>query len=133
TMRAVGLDFEEANSLIATLTASTKQSGEEIGNFLKSAIPRLTSRPAQKAMESLGVTLTDGQGNLRNIIDVYTEIAQKVQNISDSERLAVYEGLAGKYHISRMTALLDDLGSVDSMYQNIENTARNSAGSAAEE
>src|SRR5690606_28005758 len=50
TMRAVGLDFEEANSLIATLTASTKQSGEEIGNFLKSAIPRLTSRPAQKAM-----------------------------------------------------------------------------------
>src|SRR5690606_4188584 len=58
---------------------------------------------------------------------------ERVKNISDSERIAVVEGLAGKFHISRMQALLDDLGSVDSMYRDMYESSVNSAGSAIEE
>lgn len=105
----------------------------EVGNFIKSVLPRLVSKPAQDALASLDISLTDNDGNLRDIIQVYTEVAQKVQGIADSERIAVVEGLAGKFHISRMQALLDDLGSVDSMYRNMEESSRNSAGSAIEE
>lgn len=66
-------------------------------------------------------------------MQVYTEVAERVQNISDTERIAVYEGLAGKYHISRLTALLDDLGQADSMYKSMYESSKNSAGSAMDE
>lgn len=64
---------------------------------------------------------------------MYTEVAEKVKGISDSERIAVTEGLAGKYHIARMQVLLDDLGSADSMYRNMYQSSIDSAGSASEE
>lgn len=70
---------------------------------------------------------------MRDVIEVYTEVANKVKDISDYEQLAVVEGLAGKYHISRMQALLDDLGSADSMYYQMYETSKNSAGSAMRE
>lgn len=84
-------------------------------------------------MESLGVQLTDDAGNLRDVIQVYTEVAERVKGISDSEKIAVVEGLAGKYHISRMQAFLDDLGSADSMYKSMYDSSKNSTGSAMDE
>lgn len=133
TARAMGLDFDQLNAIVGTVTASTKQSGNEIGNFVKSVLPRLVGQPAQDAMASLGVNLTDSKGNLRDIIEVYTEIAERVKDISDSERISVVEGLAGKYHISRMQALLDDLGSANSMYKSMYESSTNSTGSAMDE
>lgn len=133
TARAMGLDFDQLNAVIGTVTASTKQSGREVGNFVKAVLPRLVGKPAQDALDSLDISLTDKEGNLRDIIQVYTEVAEKVKGISDSERIAVVEGLAGKYHISRMQALLDDLGSVDSMYRDMYQTSVDSAGSAVQE
>lgn len=133
TARAMGMTFDETVATISTLTAVTKQSGSEIGNFLKSSLPRLVSEPAQKALKELGVSLTDSEGNMRNIISVYEEVANKIKDISDIQRISVVEGLAGKYHISRMQALLDDLGSADSMYKSILETSKNSSGSAIRE
>lgn len=104
-----------------------------MGNFVKSVLPRLVGQPGQDALSSLGINLTDNEGNLRDIIQVYTEVAERVKDISDSERISVVEGLAGKYHISRMQALLDDLGSADSLYRNMYQSSVDSAGSASEE
>lgn len=133
TARAMGLEFNQLNAIIGTVTASTKQSGSEVGNFVKNVLPRLVGKPAQEALQSLNISLTDGSGNMRDVIEVYTEVANKVKDISDTERIAVVEGLAGKYHISRMQALLDDLGSADSMYRSMYETSKNSAGSAMKE
>lgn len=133
TAKSVGIEFDQLNALIGTLTARTKQSGSEIGNFIKAVIPRLLSAPAQDAMKMLDVNLTDSQGNMRDVIEVYTEIAEKSKNISESQKLAVAEGLAGKYHISRMQSLLDDLGSADSMYKSMYQSSMQSAGSAMRE
>lgn len=58
-------------------------------------LPRLVGKPAQDALDSLDISLTDKDGNLRDILQVYTEVANKSKNISDSERIAVTEGLAG--------------------------------------
>lgn len=129
----MGLEFHQLNSIIGTVTASTKQSGSEVGNFVKNVLPRLVGKPAQDALQSLNISLTDGSGNMRDVIEVYTEVANKIKDISDTSRIAVVEGLAGKYHISRMQALLDDLGSADSMYRSMYETSKNSAGSAMKE
>lgn len=60
---------------------------------------------------------------MRNIIDIYTEVAQKLDTISEKEQAVVVQGLAGTYHRTRLQALLDDLKSTSSIYSQIENSS----------
>ena len=57
---------------------------------------RLTSQPAQDALKSLNVELTDAQGNIRDVMQVYTEVAQRMKGLSEIEQATIAEGLAGK-------------------------------------
>src|SRR5690554_76785 len=66
-------------------------------------------------------------------MQVYKEVAIAIQDVSDAQRVAVVEGLAGKYHISRMQALLDDLARADSLYESMYESSVSSANSAMEE
>ena len=131
--KAMNIDFHQTNAIIGSLTAATKQSGTEIGNFLKNVLPRLVGQPGQDALAMVGVKLSDDEGNIRDVVEVYTEVANKVKDLTEVERVAVTEGLAGKHHLTRMQILLNDLGSVDSMYRQMYETSINSVGSANEE
>ena len=133
TARAMNLDFDQTNALIGMLTASMKQSGSEIGNFLKNTLARLTSDKAMSTLNDLNVSLTDQQGNLRDVVDVYTDVANAMKSMSEVEQIQVVESLSGKYHIARMQQLLNDLGSADSMYRNMLKTSQTSEGSALQE
>ncbi|AKO91902.1 hypothetical protein BEH_07180 [Priestia filamentosa] len=101
----------------------------EIGNFLKNVLPRLNSEPAQAALKSLNIESVGADGNMRDAMEIYTEVAQKVQNIGSAEKMAVMEGLAGKYHISRMAALIDNID----RYNKMLGESKNSEGSALRE
>jgi TP901 family phage tail tape measure protein len=130
TAHAFGLDMNQLNAIIGTVTAATKQSGEEVGNFVKSVLPRLLSQPAQDALKMLNVDFIDKKtGDMRNVIDIYGEVAEKLQHVSKIEKSIVLEGLAGKYHISRMAALLDNW----ELFEKILRDSQQSVGSAAKE
>jgi TP901 family phage tail tape measure protein len=130
TANAFGLDMDHLNAIIGTVTAATKQSGNEVGNFVKSVLPRLLGQPAQDALKSLNINFIDQKtGDMRNVVDIYGEVAEKVKDVTKTEKMAVMEGLAGKLHISRMTALIDNWD----MYNKILKDSKNSAGSAAQE
>lgn len=133
TAKALGMDFDELNAVVGVLNARTKQSGNEIGNFIKSTFPNLISDKGMSILSSLGVRLEDDYGNLRNIMDIYKDVAKEYVKLSQAERNQVTLGLGGKYHISRLQTLLDDLSKVDSMYDQMLNSSRDSANSAIEE
>lgn len=130
----MGVTFEQFNSMVGVISAATRQSGSEVGNSLKAILPRLTQQTGQDALASLGVDLTDQAGNMRNVIDIYKEVADKMKNLNEVEKAQVVMGLGGTYHRTRLQALLDDLGKVDSMYDQMYNSAANeSQGSAMRE
>ncbi|WP_341323360.1 phage tail tape measure protein [Solibacillus sp. FSL H8-0523] len=131
--KAMNIDFNQTNAIIGSLTAATKQSGTEIGNFLKNVLPRLVGQPGQDALAMVGVKLSDDDGNIRDVVEVYTEVANKVKDLTEVERITVTEGLAGKHHLTRMQILLNDLGSANSLYRQMYETSVNSVGSANEE
>lgn len=118
-----GMDMHELNAIIGTVTAATKQSGNEVGNFIKNVLPRLTSAPAQKALDMTGVSLTDDSGNLKSALQIYKEISVEYNKMSQLDQSIVAEGLAGKFHISRMSALLQNMGMVDKMYEDSVDSA----------
>lgn len=126
-MKVWNISMDEANAIIGTVTAATKQSGNEIGNFIKNILPRLTSAPAAKALDKVGVSLTDDQGNLRSALDIYKDVAKVYEHLSDLDKSIVTEGLAGKYHMGRMSAFLQNMDLVDKMYQDSVNSANSAS------
>lgn len=133
TAKSWGLDMHELNAVIGSVTAATKQSGTEIGNFIKNVLPRLTSQPAQDVLGSLGISMTDQEGNIKNAMQIYKEVGKEFVNMDKINKSIVAEGLAGKFHVTRMNILLEDLGSANSMYDQILDTSKNSDGSAMKE
>lgn len=124
-----GLDMNELNAAIGTVTAATKISGNEAGNFLKNVMPRLLGDSGKGALAKIGVSLTNDAGEMRDAMDIYSEVAQKLKSVDSMTRNEVVQGLAGKFHGSKMAALLDNM----EMYNKMVKDSENSAGSARRE
>lgn len=111
--KSFGMDIDELNAIIGTTTAVTKQSGDEIGNFVKFVLPRLQSDDSQSALKELKVSMTDQNGEMRNAFDIYGDVAKALEGVSDAERNMIAETLAGKHHISRFIAMMENWDMVE--------------------
>ncbi|MGG1664542.1 hypothetical protein [Brevibacillus sp. NRS-1366] len=98
-------------------------------NSLKTVFARLNMDGTQDALATIGVAVKDVNGELRSATDIYTEVATKWDSMSRAQKTYISESLAGKYHITRMTALLDNW---DTAMRAAE-TSQNSLGSSMEE
>lgn len=133
TAKAMGLDFNETNAVIGTLTAKTKQSGDEIGNFMKAVLPKLYTDKSKGIFEGLGVSMTGENGELKSAIQLLQDASVKVKELDKDQQASVIRGLGGVYHYQRLQVLMDDLAKVNSQYEQIKNTSENSGGSALKE
>lgn len=133
TAKSMGMTFDETNAVIGALTAKTKQSGDEIGNFMKAILPKLYNGKGKATLEGLGIDLKDENGGLKSAISLLEEASQKVKTLDKDQKAAVIQGLGGVYHYQRMQVLLDDLGKTNSLYKEIKETSESSAGSALQE
>nr|WP_275584058.1 phage tail tape measure protein [Mammaliicoccus sp. E-M24] len=133
TAKSMGLTFDETNAVIGALTAKTKQSGDEIGNFMKAILPKLYVGKGAATIEDLGINTKNSEGQLKGAMVLLDEVAQKIKGLDKDQQAAIIRGLGGTYHYQRMQVLLDDLGKADSLYKQIKDTSENSAGSALKE
>jgi len=133
TAKSMGLTFDQTNAVIGALTAKTKQSGDEIGNFMKAVLPKLYVGTGKATIEDLGIDMKDSNGQLKGAMALLEEVAQKIKGIDKDQQAAIVRGLGGTYHYQRMQVLLDDLGQVNGLYKQIEQTSENSAGSSLQE
>ena len=133
TAKSMGLNFDETNAVIGALTAKTKQSGDEIGNFMKAVLPKLYVGKGAATIEDLGIDTKNADGQLKGAMVLLDEVAQKIKGLDKDQQAAIIRGLGGTYHYQRMQVLLDDLGKADSLYKQIKDTSEHSAGSALKE
>lgn len=81
---SAGVSVEETSAIIGKLGDAGIQ-GSMAGTTLRSAISRLLdpSAKAQKALKGLGVSATDGEGNLRPMAKIVEELGKKGASTSD--------------------------------------------------
>ena len=137
-----GISLEKAASWIATISSITRESASVIGTSLKSIISRYEQIKAKgfnekdatqindvtKALQAVGITAVDAQGQLRPIAEVLDELGAKWDGLTKNEQAYVSTALAGTYQRNRLITLLDNYS--DSL-KNYE-AALNSAGTAEE-
>ncbi|MFB0831564.1 phage tail tape measure protein [Brevibacillus laterosporus] len=129
TAQAFGVTLDELIGMITVISEKTRESGNVVGNMLKTVLPRLNSDKAQEALTGIGVKVRELNGDLRNAVDIYRDTAIAMDGLTKSQKTMVAEALSGKHHITRMIAMLEGFKKVDEVTE----TAENSMGSALEE
>lgn len=78
--KQANLTIDQQIATIQVLSQVTSKSPAEIATAFKNLVGAIQNPAGVKALEKYNIALHDQQGNLRNLIDIYAEIQQKIQS-----------------------------------------------------
>ncbi len=109
---SVGQDIETVAAMAGKLGDAGIQ-GSMGGTALRSILNRLSAPPksAAKALDQLGVSAVDAQGNLRDMPTVLQEIYEKTKNMGDADRAGLLKDIAGEEAVAGLQVLVKQAGS----------------------
>lgn len=140
-----GESVEVFAALLGTATANTQRSGSEVARGLRTILMNLRQirgetedgelingesiANAAKALKDYAGISTMENGQLRKASDVLADLAGKWETLSETQRAAISEAVAGKRQANILMSLMGDWESVQRMMQQYEE----GAGTAAKE
>ena len=120
---SVGVNFDQLIALITSVQQTTARGGAVIGNSLKTIFTRLERTEVLDQLEQLGLQVRNLDGSFRPAIDTLTQLSQRFDVLSDSQRANVAELVGGVFQINILKAALGDLGKEYSTYNSALNTS----------
>lgn len=128
---SVGQDIETVAAMAGKLGDAGIQ-GSMGGTALRAILNRLSAPPkaAAKALDELGISATDAQGNLRDVPTVLQEIYDKTKNMGDAQRAGLLKGIAGEEAVAGLQVLVAQAGSGG--LQDFISTLRQTEGEASQ-
>lgn len=127
---AGALKFSIQDTAIAIgLMANAGIKGSQSGTALRSIMSRLTkpTSEVQGAMEKLGLSITDSNGNMKSFREVMVDIRSGFSNLSTAEQASVAASLAGQ---EAMSGLLAIANAAPEDFEKLTESIDNSAGAA---
>ena len=135
--QTVGLSYDYATSALATVVAKTRLSADTVGNSFKTIFARLQSLKLGEtlednvdltkytaALDAVGVQVLDVSGNLKDLDSILDDLSEKWVLMTEAERAALAQTVAGTRQYAQFIALMDNWGDVQ---KNLL-TARNAEG-----
>ncbi len=120
---SAGLDLDHMMGYLAKMIETTREAPTNIGTALKTIVANFTQfkeDPTQlnvegseinkvdKALKSVGISLTDTQGEVRDLSDVLDELGGQWKNLTRSQKSYLATQIAGTRQQSRFYALMND-------------------------
>lgn len=126
---SVGQDIETVAAMAGKLGDAGIQ-GSMGGTALRAILNRLSAPPkaAAKALDQLGISAKDAQGNMRAMPDILTELYAKTKDMGNADRAGLLKGIAGEEAVSALQVLVKQAGSGD--LQKFIGTLREAQGEA---
>ena len=144
---SAGMEFETTSAFLAQMIETTREAPENLGTAMKTIIARfqeMKKSPEEfideegnvtsinrvdTALRSIGVSLTDAQGNFRKLDDVFLETASKWDTLSQGQQRYIATMAAGSRQQSRFIAMMSDYDRT----MELVNAANTSAGASQEQ
>ena len=124
--QSVGSSFESTSAMMAVMIEATRESAENIGSAMKSIISRygeMTKNPnklidsegeamslnkVDTALQSVGISIHDAQGQFRDFDDVISELSKNWDKIDKNTQRYIATIMAGNRQQSRFLALVSN-------------------------
>jgi TP901 family phage tail tape measure protein len=120
---SVGSSFQNTTAMMAVMIEATRESAENIGSAMKSIISRYgelkenktgidsegeeySLNKVDKALQSVGLSIHDANGEFREFDDVIMELAEKWDTIDKNTQRYIATVMAGNRQQSRFLALV---------------------------
>lgn len=141
---ASGMSMQSTSAMLTMMIETTRESPENLGTALKSMIARFQKidenpkglinidgettsfNDVDAALRTVGVSLTDTTGQMRNLDEVIFELAAKWDTLDRNTQKWIANEAAGSRQQSRFLALMSDNSRLTELY----NTAMNSQDAA---
>ena len=125
---ALGYNMEDTAVQIG-LMANAGIKGEKAGTALRSILTRLSAPPKEcaEAMEELGVSLTDSEGNMKSLDDVMGDLRKAFKGLDETQQTANAKAIAGQ---EAMSGLLAIVNAAPADYQKLTKAVKESEGAA---
>ena len=117
----VGLSYEYATASLATITATTRQSADVVGNALKTLFARIqglnlgetlddgtTLNKYSQALEKVGISIFEQNGNMKEMDVILNEMGAKWNTLSKDQQTALAQTVAGVRQYTQLIALMDN-------------------------
>lgn len=110
TAKMTSMDMQTASTAIGLLTNkgfSAAQASDDLNHaILQMAAP---SKVAQGAMDDLGLSYRDAQGNMKPFPQILSEVAEKTDGLGEAQKAAALKALFGTAGMKAMIPLLDSI------------------------
>ena len=118
---SVGLSYEYATSALATVTATTRQSADVVGNAFKTLFARIqglnlgetlddgtTLNKYSAALAQVGINIKDQSGQLKEMDTILDEMGAKWGTLNKDQQVALAQTVAGVRQYNQLIALMDN-------------------------
>lgn len=120
---SAGLDLDHMMGYLAKMIETTREAPTNIGTALKTIVANFTQfkedpsglnqegseiNKVDKALKSVGISLTDTQGEVRDLSEVLDELGGKWETLTRSQKSYLATQIAGTRQQSRFYALMND-------------------------
>ena len=116
----VGLSYEYATAALATVTATTRQSADVVGNAFKTLFARIqglnlgetlddgtTLNKYSQALKAVGINIKDMNGEIKDMDIILNEMGAKWNTIGKDQQIALAQTVAGVRQYTQLIALMD--------------------------
>ena len=127
---ALGFSVEDCGVAIGLMANSGIKAGQA-GTSLRQMLSRLTkpTKEVQTAMDQLGFSLTDSEGNVKSLDTVMGDLRNGFKGLSRAEQTQIATSLAGQ---EAMSGLLAIVNASDEDFNKLKDSIYNADGAAAE-
>jgi TP901 family phage tail tape measure protein len=118
-----GVSLNELIAIVTSAQQTTARGGAVIGNSFKTIFTRLQREKVVDLLESLGISSTDGTGQVKSTIQLLKDLGSVYDNLGSQQQAYVAEQVGGVFQINILKAALADLGKEYSIYSSALNVA----------
>ena len=123
---SANMDFETTSAFLSQMIETTREAPENLGTAMKTIIARFQEMKVDptklvdsegeamdfnrvdKALKTIGVSLTDEQGQFRDLDDVFIEISSRWDGLTQAQQRYIATIAAGSRQQSRFIAMMQD-------------------------
>lgn len=116
----VGLSYEYAASVLATVTAQTRESASVVGTAFRTLFSRIqgltqgetlddgtTLNKYSQALATVGVQIKDTNGELKGMDEILDDLGSRWDTLAQDQKIALAETVAGVRQWTQLIALMD--------------------------